>query len=240
MKALLNKLLGINAKQANGSIRLAKGAQFSKHASVVLQNCSIQLGKEAVLVLHENVSLKNYTIHVHSGRLEIGAHTLLLGSASGGTALNIENGSLTIANHCVVKAEFSIRFGGQCSIGEYTGIMEGTEIRCDERVSIGDFNMISYECFIYDTNTHCDYSIAERRKRTMADFPNIGAEKEKPIAAPVNIGNDCWLGKRSVVLKGVQLGDNSTVAACAVLTKSVPAESLVYGNPAVHRAKTKE
>lgn len=240
MKTVVNKLLGKQTKQNDGLVKLAKGALFSKQASVKLHNCSIQLEKDAELVLHENVTLSNYHIHIIAGRLEIGAFTQMLGAANGGTSLVIEKGSLHIAHHCVVKAEFSVRFGGQCSIAEYSGIMDGTEIRCDERVSIGAYNMISYECMIYDTNTHCEYAVTERRKRTMADFPNIGAEKDKPTTAPVLIGNDCWLGKRSVILKGVHLGDNSTVAACAVLTKSAPAGSLVYGNPALFRAKSKE
>jgi serine acetyltransferase len=42
-----------------------------------------------------------------------------------------------------------------------------------------------------------------------------------------------WLGDRSTVLKGVSIGDNSIVAASSVVTKDVPANVIVAGNPAV-------
>ena len=49
---------------------------------------------------------------------------------------------------------------------------------------------------------------------------------------PVHLGDNVWLGDRSTVLKGVSIGDNSVVAAGAVVTKDVPANVVVAGNPA--------
>lgn len=50
--------------------------------------------------------------------------------------------------------------------------------------------------------------------------------------APIRIGSHCWVCTRSLVLKGVSLADYSVVAANSVVTKSVPAKSIVGGNPA--------
>ena len=52
-------------------------------------------------------------------------------------------------------------------------------------------------------------------------------------AKPVRLGDNVWLGDRSTVLKGVTIGDNSIVAASSVVTKDVPANVIVAGNPAV-------
>lgn len=52
------------------------------------------------------------------------------------------------------------------------------------------------------------------------------------IAKPISIGNGCWLGAKSIILGGVNIGDGCVVAAGAVVTQSVPPNSLVAGVPA--------
>ena len=41
-----------------------------------------------------------------------------------------------------------------------------------------------------------------------------------------------WIGTNSIILKGVIIGDNSIIAAGSIVTKNVPENSLVAGNPA--------
>lgn len=58
---------------------------------------------------------------------------------------------------------------------------------------------------------------------------------------PVRIGNNVWLGGRSVILPGVTIGDGSVVGAGAVVTKDVPENVIVTGNPArILRALSEE
>lgn len=49
---------------------------------------------------------------------------------------------------------------------------------------------------------------------------------------PVKIGNKAWIGGRAVILPGVTIGDNVVVASGAVVTKDVPSNVVVGGNPA--------
>lgn len=54
----------------------------------------------------------------------------------------------------------------------------------------------------------------------------------KEMGAPVTIGNNCWIGGRSVINPGVTLGDNVVVASGSVVTKSFPSNVLIGGVPA--------
>lgn len=50
--------------------------------------------------------------------------------------------------------------------------------------------------------------------------------------APIVLGKNVWIGSNSTILQGVTIGDNSIVAAGAVVTKDVPANTIVGGVPA--------
>ncbi len=52
-------------------------------------------------------------------------------------------------------------------------------------------------------------------------------------AKPVVIGNECWIGMNVVILPGVELGDNTTVGAGSIVTKSFnEGHCIIAGNPA--------
>lgn len=49
---------------------------------------------------------------------------------------------------------------------------------------------------------------------------------------PVIIGKNVWIGDKATILPGVTIGDGSIIGANSVVTKDVPAYSVVAGNPA--------
>ncbi|MFL1550955.1 transferase [Pseudomonas sp. ArH3a] len=52
-------------------------------------------------------------------------------------------------------------------------------------------------------------------------------------ARTIVVGDGCWVGAKSIILGGVTIGDGAIIAAGAVVTRDVPAHTLVAGVPAV-------
>lgn len=64
-----------------------------------------------------------------------------------------------------------------------------------------------------------------RRSRWVGDFP-------QDLSHRTVIGSDVWIGYGAIILSGITVGDSSIVAAGSVVTKDVPPNSIVAGNPA--------
>ena len=65
------------------------------------------------------------------------------------------------------------------------------------------------------------------------DAAILSHDMSRLIHRDVYIGKNCFIGARSIILPGVTVGNEVVVAAGAVVTKDVPDNSLVAGNPAV-------
>lgn len=50
--------------------------------------------------------------------------------------------------------------------------------------------------------------------------------------APIEIGNGVWIGGSSIIIGGVTIGDNAVIGAGSIVTRDVPANTIVAGNPA--------
>jgi maltose O-acetyltransferase len=53
------------------------------------------------------------------------------------------------------------------------------------------------------------------------------------FSKPISIGNDCWIGGNVVICPGVKIGNGCVIGAGAVVTKDIPDNVLVVGNPAI-------
>jgi acetyltransferase-like isoleucine patch superfamily enzyme len=97
--------------------------------------------------------------------------------------------------------------------------LSGTSIVSMSKVSIGSRVRMAPNVVIMDTDGH-------------VLFPSPEQQDALPTTRPVVVEDDVWIGYGATILKGVTLGQGCIVGAGAVVTKSVPAKSIVVGNPA--------
>ena len=134
---------------------------------------------------------------------------------------------------CYSGCSFALGERGTCAVGDFT-LLNGAIIMAEERVEIGSHCLISWNVGIADSDFH-PIAAAERRVDAEALAPFFDKRPARPElrTAPVVIGDNVWIGMNAIILKGVTIGENSVVAAGAVVTKSVRANVVVAGNPAV-------
>ena len=133
-------------------------------------------------------------------------------------------------NVTIVSAKFFAFNFGKITIGKYSYIGKNTQIDSCIEVKIGNYCMISNNVTIQDHNSHPIKKL-ERRKQLikLQDRPtNVYESVRKKIV----IGDDVWIGTDATILKGVTIGNGSIIAARAVVTKNIPQNSIVAGNPA--------
>ena len=84
---------------------------------------------------------------------------------------------------------------------------------------------------ISDNNNH---PVNPEDRKIIWVTPDNSVERSWKFAdhKPIIIGENCWIGEFSRICKGVNIGDGAIVAANSVVTKDVPANSIVAGNPA--------
>jgi acetyltransferase-like isoleucine patch superfamily enzyme len=118
------------------------------------------------------------------------------------------------------------------TVGSNSFINSGTSISCINSIMIGNYVMISYDCLIFDNNSHAlDYKI--RRQETDNGFPNgtLPSTTTKPNNAPIAIFDDVWVGARSTILKGISIASKSVIASNTIVADNVGELTMVYGNP---------
>jgi len=167
----------------------------------------------------KRIELKWHAAAVRQGAK---AHWSLRKARSVGRRANVLGSPTVDATDLEIGDDFRIWSGhrqtlisgwGRLRIGDRCFVNVGTVLLSVKEIVIGDDVAFANEVYVMDSNSH-------------------GVEGREHVEAPVRIGDGTWLGARALVLPGVTIGRRVVVAAGAVVTRDVPDDVLVAGNPA--------
>lgn len=105
--------------------------------------------------------------------------------------------------------------GKNIAIGKNVFINSGCKFQDQGGITIGDGTLIGHNVVMATLN----HDLAPEKRSTMHP-------------APIVVGKNVWIGSNATVLAGVTIGDGAIIAAGAVVTKDVPANTIVGGVPA--------
>ena len=104
-------------------------------------------------------------------------------------------------------------------IGNNVNINHGSELYGNGGISIGNDSMIAYNVSVFSDS---------RKYKGVKKLKSMKGRIKKKVS----IGNDVWVGARSIILPGVTICDHAIISAGSVVTKDVKEWDIVGGNPA--------
>ena len=126
-----------------------------------------------------------------------------------------ENAKFIIDNKFSFYTGCTIKVGKNATLKIKSGGMNvDSKIYCLKNIELGEHVFIGENVIIKDSDEH-------------------HSDSQKPMAKPIKIGNNVWIGMGSMILKGVTIGDGAVIAAGSVVTKNVEPYTMVAGVPAV-------
>jgi acetyltransferase-like isoleucine patch superfamily enzyme len=130
--------------------------------------------------------------------------------------------------------QFVVRDGGRCLIEGTFRIFENSAVWVNPgsvlRLGSGYINSgLSLSVF---GSVSIGHGVAIGENVAIRDSDNHRLADRQADSAPIEIGDRVWIGMNATILKGVRIGAGAVVASGAVVTREVPAGTLVAGVPA--------
>jgi len=107
-------------------------------------------------------------------------------------------------------------------VGNQTFIGNQCSFSIAKGITIGNHCLIAGNTGFFDNDGH-PTDAAQRR---------AGERVKAADVKPIVVGDDVWIGAGCRILKGVTISDRAIVGAGSIVTKDVPADTIVAGNPA--------
>ena len=131
----------------------------------------------------------------------------------------VKGGRLHLGDQVVVEANVKLVALGELTIGCRGFVGQGTVIASHERVSIGSDALIAEFVTIRDQDHETSEATVPYNQQGLA-------------TAPIEIGENVWLGSKVSVVRGVRIGAGCVVGANSVVSRDLPEAAVCVGAPA--------
>jgi acetyltransferase-like isoleucine patch superfamily enzyme len=139
-----------------------------------------------------------------------------------GSSFNLTSGFMYNPLGRNIKSYIRVDENAKIIIGDNVGA-SNVCLWSKEGIQIGNNVKIGADVLIFDSDMHT-LNFKLRRESYL--------DAKSAISKPIYIGDDVFIGTRSIVCKGVNIGPRSIIASGSVVTKSVPNDEIWGGNPA--------
>lgn len=179
---------------------------------VILYNVKFKDMKGKVIIDNPNI---------YTGMIRIGSPNRNFWCTNTTSTLDLRGGTLVFKGECLfrISAHIRIEKNGLIELGKGITFASASNLISYYHIQIGDYTHLGWDVTIMDSDFHPVFDI-------------IGQRYMK-TCSPVVIGNNCWIGAKASILKGVKLPDHSIVTFNSVVNSKFKKENLIIsGNPA--------
>lgn len=188
------------------SSKIRKKLFLYKYSNQIVGNGTVDFNKDDFFHIDKTSKL----LLIRDLRLS----TLSFGNNCRSSLLRMDQNAILECNgfSFVYGADIILFKGAHLTLGKGSFVNSECKIRCHKEITIGEGCAISHDFTVMDSDAH-----------------ELDGSRN---TNPVHIGNHVWIGTRVTILSGVNVGDGAVIAAGSLVTKDVPAGSLVGGVPA--------
>ena len=132
-----------------------------------------------------------------------------------GVQLNIKKtASVEFGNGVMIgrNTSITVRENAVFLMGEMSSLNADCKITCQERITIGSNTIFGPNVLVYD-HDHI--------------FDRSGVRRNEFVTKPVVIGNNCWIGAGTIILKGTTIGDQCVIGAGSIVKGNIPSRTIL-------------
>lgn len=123
------------------------------------------------------------------------------------------------------------------STGENVYMEPNVRVDYGYNIHVGDNFFANFDCTILDVcevrfGSNCMLGPGVQIYTATHPIDPTKRNSGQEYAKSIHIGNSVWIGGNSIINPGVTIGDNAIIASGSVVTKDVPSNVIVGGNPA--------